>query len=374
MDTGSAGKTYQALRPLCCNPPSSIPCVPHRVAGFRSQANVSSHRAPRTLALDLRTVNQELRGVGSVAGRNVLGPLEDIYLLREHGYRRIDDVTVLHVMDYEVLQPYRMQVDRSDTVCIQVTTNGAYQRITADGTRQVDAATTHVTNHPRSITSAEPGQHLRGIWIACDRQHFVDRFALHAANVPPDYRPIFHSCLGLPQALEMPTLTANVIAVEQIMACRLAEPLNSLYVSAKTTEIMCNVVAQIQALHARTLLRSAPPSTHKHQAIQVAAEIYQNALARPPSIDKLARWVGLNRNELTAGFRDQFGTTPHAYGLALRMQQARLMLSIGDLSISDIARKVGYGSYSSFARAHRAYYGKAPSAWHSSGTTTRMQD
>ncbi len=266
-------------------------------------------------------------------------------------------------MDYEVLQPYRMSVSRPDMVCIQITLSGEYVRSTAAKVTPVDAATTHVTNHPQSVSDTKPGQRLRGIWIACDRQYFARQFDLGGENVPKEYQPIFRSALGLPHALQMPTLASNVVAAEQIIACRLEEPLNSLYVNAKVVEIMCNVAAQIHALASQASLPHASSAERTRHAIEVAAEIYQCGLARPPTIDRLARWVGLNRNALTLGFREHFGMTPHAYCLALRMQQASLMLSNGDLTISEVARKVGYGGYASFSRAHMAYYGKPPSAW-----------
>lgn len=95
----------------------------------------------------------------------------------------------------------------------------------------------------------------------------------------------------------------------------------------------------------------------KMQAIEAAAEIYRRDLAAPPTIDKLAFRVGLNRNELVLGFKERFGAPPHAYNLAVRMEQAKHLLQSGELSFSDVARRVGYGSYSSFARAYRAYHG-----------------
>jgi len=70
--------------------------------------------------------------------------------------------------------------------------------------------------------------------------------------------------------------------------------------------------------------------------------------------------VGINRNELTAGFKAQFGLTPNAFSVSLRMKEARALLDSGKLSISEIARHVGYSSYASFAHAFRAYYGEAP--------------
>ena len=60
----------------------------------------------------------------------------------------------------------------------------------------------------------------------------------------------------------------------------------------------------------------------KDKAIETAAGIYRREIGSPPTIEQLATRVGLNRNELTNGFRDMYGLTPHAYGHMLRMEQA----------------------------------------------------
>jgi AraC-like DNA-binding protein len=43
------------------------------------------------------------------------------------------------------------------------------------------------------------------------------------------------------------------------------------------------------------------------------------------------------------------------------MEEARLMLRDGQLSISEVARRIGYEGYSSFSRAYRSHFGESPS-------------
>lgn len=318
--------------------------------------------ALRTLNLNLSELLREFRQTSSLLGTDVLGRLDDLYQVRDHRFRRVDEFTVLHVMDYEVLKPYRLLIERSDLVCIQVTLSGNYDRTTPGGSRRVESAMTHLTNLPVSISHTEPQQRLRGVWIATDRSSFLKRFGLQLDRVPIEYQAIFLSASGLPNALELPALMSNIVAAEQILACRLNEPLISLYVNAKATEIMCNIAAQINTLAPKGRRHAPMGPQFKLQAIEAAAEIYRRDLAAPPSIDKLAFRVGLNRNELVLGFKQRFGATPHAYNLAVRMEQAKHLLQGGELSFSDVARRVGYGSYSSFARAYRAFHGHALSA------------
>jgi AraC-like DNA-binding protein len=125
----------------------------------------------------------------------------------------------------------------------------------------------------------------------------------------------------------------------------------------KATEIICEIVAQSNALH----MPRAHGLHKKPLAVATAADIYRRELANPPTIEQLAARVGLNRNDLTKGFRELFGKTPHAYGNMLRMEQAQNLLNCGELSISEVARQVGYDAYSGFARAFHSHFGRPPS-------------
>lgn len=316
---------------------------------------------PKSFSIDLSAVHRGMSPGKALTGREVLDPLVDAYLIGDQSYRRVDDFTLVHVMDYEALQPYRLTIRRADLVCIQITIAGTYVRWTPDRPHTVQSASTHITNAPVSVSSLKPGQKLRGIWIACDRKSFVHRYALQMDQVPEPYRPIFASAAGMSNALTLPTMAPNIMAVEQILACRWGEPLNSLYVNAKAVEIICNLVAQIQTSASVPSSRFPEADLKRSEAVAAAAEIYRRDFRNPPTVDKLAFRVGLNRNELTEGFRGQFGVTPRAYSLSLRMKEAQNLLQGGALSISEVARRVGYASYGSFARAYAAFHGAPPS-------------
>jgi len=295
----------------------------------------------RTLSIDLEQIRRQLRWQPSVAGSEVLGPLEGLYRAEDHRYRRVDDGTLLHVMDYETLLPYELKIERADMVCVQIMLAGTYMRRSAVRSQIVESSMTSISNLPESLSVTNAGQKLQGIWIACDRRHFLSRYGLQPDMVPTDYVPLFQSARGMPVAIELATQGPNIVAAQEILSCRMKEPLNSLYVAAKVTEILCNVVAQ---LHSMAGARG-PGRIHTweatQQAIGAAAEIYRRTLSSPPTVDELAQKVGLNRNMLTAGFKARFGATPNAFAHALRMREAKTLLDGGHLSISDIARSVG---------------------------------
>lgn len=314
----------------------------------------------RQLQLDFRAVRSGL-GIGEfVRSSRVLDHADDVFRAREHGYRRIDDFTLLHVMNFDVVGSYSLTMSRADLVCIQAVLAGHYSRWIGQRMDVINPHMLQVSNIPSSVSAAEAGARLRGILVVCERQRFIERYGLDMERVPPAHRPIFHSHAGTPETLSLPLSPASIAMVDQIVSCRYAEPLRGVFVGAKTVEFLCDIASQLHGLH-----RRAPPrligEQAKSRAIQTAADIYRREVADPPTIEQLVRRVGLNRNELSRGFREAFGVTPHAYAHARRMQYAQEMLRSGDLAISEVARRIGYEGYSSFARAYRAYYGCAPS-------------
>jgi AraC-like DNA-binding protein len=312
------------------------------------------------LDLDFRAIQAQLLGRNFVHSKDMLGRTEGIFRTREHGYRRVDDATFLHVMDFEVGRPYSLRLARPDLVCIQVTVSGTYSSQISDRVDVVKPATIHITNAPLSTSDTQAGSKLYGILIVCAREYIVDHFKLDVDRVPAPFRPIFGSSLGASSTLKLPARADVMTAADQIFFCKYQEPLRHIFLNAKATEILCGVVAQINSLVPGRPLQ--PSSTRsKRAAIEAAANIYRRELFNAPTIEQLATRVGLNRNEITKGFREAFGMTPHTYGQSVRMEQARLMLQNGDLSISEVARRIGYEGYSSFSRAYRSHFGKVPS-------------
>ena len=313
----------------------------------------------KSLDIDFRAIQSQLRARDFVRSSEMLGPTESIFKTKEHGYRRVDDATILHVMDFEAVPTYSLKIARPDYVCIQISVSGTYNRWINDHVAPVKPATIDITNTPLSISDTQARTRLCGVLIACNREYLVDHFKLNVDRVPAVYRPIFDSRAGSLSALELPAKSDVMVAADQILSCKYREPLRQLYLNAKAIEIICGIVAQINGLVPQ--MRRSPAIRSKRVAIETAATIYRREIFNAPTIEQLATRVGLNRNDLTEGFREAFGATPHAYGHLLRMEEARLMLLDGQQSISEVARRIGYEGYSSFARAYRSHFGRSPS-------------
>ena len=93
------------------------------------------------------------------------------------------------------------------------------------------------------------------------------------------------------------------------------------------------------------------------------ARAFSDMVARPGaahSVQTLSQTAGLSRSIFMARFVAIFGRPPMTVLRELRMRQASLMLDAGRFSADQVARKTGYGSRTTFARAFRKTYGRDP--------------
>ena len=79
------------------------------------------------------------------------------------------------------------------------------------------------------------------------------------------------------------------------------------------------------------------------------------------TVDALAREVALSRAAFAKRFTQLVGVGPVSYLTAWRMQLAARLLRTTDLSVAEIASRVGYESEFSFSRAFRRAWQSAPS-------------
>lgn len=81
------------------------------------------------------------------------------------------------------------------------------------------------------------------------------------------------------------------------------------------------------------------------------------------SAEQIARHLGISRTCLFQRFNSIMGIGLHKYLQKTRMQQACRLICTTDLTLSQIADKIGYSSVFSFSRAFKRAYRKSPSAY-----------
>ena len=92
-------------------------------------------------------------------------------------------------------------------------------------------------------------------------------------------------------------------------------------------------------------------------------------VARPWTVAMLARSAALSRSAFFERFTRTVGLAPMAYLLAWRMAVAKDLLRRLDISVGDVAERVGYASASTFSTAFTRHAGQPPARYRRHGST-----
>ena len=92
-------------------------------------------------------------------------------------------------------------------------------------------------------------------------------------------------------------------------------------------------------------------------------EVIERNYAQPLSLRDVAAAVNLSPGHLTSTVRRRTGRTVQEWITERRMAQARRLLTVTDLPISDIGRQVGFPDAGYFARTFGKVHGVSPSQW-----------
>lgn len=109
-------------------------------------------------------------------------------------------------------------------------------------------------------------------------------------------------------------------------------------------------------LHPSSLRADSP------QQILRARDFLHEQMARDVSLDELACYSGIDRFRLSRQFKQQFGLSPHAYLVRLRLRAARERLAQGG-SPAQVALEVGFADQSHLGRWFQRAYRLSPASY-----------
>lgn len=112
------------------------------------------------------------------------------------------------------------------------------------------------------------------------------------------------------------------------------------------------------------LLSDLPaPATHAEQRLDGVADWLAGAATRNPPLSEIARQAALSPSQLSRVARREWGESPHARVLRLRLMHAQTLLRATELTVAAIARGCGYAGAPTFSKAFRRRHGEAPDAY-----------
>lgn len=133
----------------------------------------------------------------------------------------------------------------------------------------------------------------------------------------------------------------------------------TLFYKAVVFDILYNFLNRLEIRGDITFQNKIHPVDIENLA-KVQEQIF-NSPDSPPSIEKLAKSVTMSSSKLKGLFKQIYGTSIYHYYLSVRMQEAKKLIEIDKLSISEAGFKLGYTNLSHFAQVFRKYHGVLPS-------------
>src|SRR5215471_6721051 len=80
-------------------------------------------------------------------------------------------------------------------------------------------------------------------------------------------------------------------------------------------------------------------------------------------IKDVAREIRISPFHFIRQFESVFGLTPHQFRIQLRLDRAKLLLALGQHSVTDVCMEVGFSSLGSFSDLFARRVGTSPSAY-----------
>jgi transcriptional regulator GlxA family with amidase domain len=98
-----------------------------------------------------------------------------------------------------------------------------------------------------------------------------------------------------------------------------------------------------------------------HKSLIRVAELMEENIEKPLSLDEIAGHTGLSRRQIERLFKRHLGCVPKRYYLEMRLRRARELLLQTAMPIMDITTACGFQSPPHFSKCYRNQYGYPPS-------------
>ncbi|HMJ69026.1 MAG TPA: AraC family transcriptional regulator [Cyclobacteriaceae bacterium] len=136
------------------------------------------------------------------------------------------------------------------------------------------------------------------------------------------------------------------------------------YVSGMVDERLMPLLSSLISVHRNDVTLSkkvhgVKSSTQKEifKRVSIARDTLHSCYREKPDLKFVGAISCLSVPQLVRQFRAVFGTSPHQYLNAIRLQNAFQLLQSTDLSVADIALDCGFDNANAFCRAFKSRYG-----------------
>ncbi len=177
-------------------------------------------------------------------------------------------------------------------------------------------------------------------------------------------RPEWVELVDWAQPFSVPYVIELASPLAEVLKSCLTEMISTLSLSDTTEERLAYNLLESVLIRIKKV---APAADDKgdSRVTRVANHLLQH-IDETISIEELAAMVDVSISHLSSLFRAQMGTSLISWRDTVRMEKASDLLQFTDLSIAEIAGRVGYPDQLYFTRRFRRFYGSSPSSYRKS--------
>lgn len=205
---------------------------------------------------------------------------------------------------------------------------------------------------------------LQSVTFHFPAESFVEEIGLNSHDLPQT----LHDILELPHTVQASLRMTGAMndAVMSMFVCDLEGSIRRKYMIAKAVELICLLIDEVGCRAEDSRLMEHGLLKHKDRLL-MAREILDEKPTRIPSVETIAKRVGLNRTTLRKGFKVVFGVSLSDYARGHLMRIARNLLADRRLTISEISISLGYEHHTNFTAAFKKYHGYSPRSFRELG-------
>jgi AraC family transcriptional regulator len=259
------------------------------------------------------------------------------------------DWSALHLKYYRY-QSHEIPTNASQQHVVIVQTDiteSGHQNMTLNGeTRQETLQDGQVLVIPAQTQNSAHWETPHGSIILGIDPQFFQQQAISAAQADLQLTPHF--------AQTDPLLHGLALALRQELA--LGQPGGKLYIQSATVMLVQHLLRQYSDTQANYTPTSGLPAHHLNYILDYMRE----HLAADLDLEQLAQQLKLSQSHFTHLFRKSTGQSPYQYVLQLRVERAKELLKVGNLSISDVAIAVGFYDQSHLTKQMKRLLGLTP--------------
>lgn len=146
---------------------------------------------------------------------------------------------------------------------------------------------------------------------------------------------------------------------------------NVLLLKSRTYDLFASFVEAVDEHHDQNIYNSNKVSERDKRRVLRAQHLLNDAVFEKfPSINAIAKHVGISETKLKIDFKLVTGKTMFQYFTDKQMNYAHELLENENLLIKDVANSLGYASPSKFTQAYKNHFGYTPSEMLSSKVNT----